>query len=77
MKKQLLLLVCVLIMSSNAFAQYTLDWQQNAGNDSRTSQMCAVDSQDNIIVTGYAANNSLFTRKYNISGTLLWETSDS
>ena len=77
MKKQLLLFVYALIMSSNAFAQYTLDWERNAGTEAKTSQMSAVDSQDNIIVTGYGATSSLYTRKYNISGTLLWETSDS
>ncbi len=63
--------------TSNAIAQYNLDWEQNAGTESKTSQMSAVDSQDNIIVTGYGATSSLYTRKYNISGTLLWETSDS
>lgn len=79
MKNIIKLLVATIIFftTSNAFAQYTLDWQQNAGTESKTSQMSVVDSQDNIIVTGYGLNSLLWTRKYNISGTLLWETSNS
>ncbi len=79
MKNFTKLFVSIIIFFScnNILAQYTLDWQQNAGTESKTSQMSVVDSQDNIIVTGYGASSSIYTRKYNISGTLLWETSDS
>ena len=66
MKKQLLLLVYVLIFSSNAFAQYTLDWQQNANYDQKQSVMSVVDTQDNVVVTGYLQSNAMFTRKYDI-----------
>ncbi|MEK8179534.1 T9SS type A sorting domain-containing protein [Flavobacterium buctense] len=79
MKKitKLLAVTLLLFSSSNALSQYSLDWEQNAGSEAKTSQMSAVDSQDNIVVTGHAATSSIYTRKYNISGTLLWETTDS
>ena len=77
MKKQLLLLVYVLIFSSNAFAQYTLDWQQNANYDQKQSVMSVVDTQDNVVVTGYLQSNAMFTRKYDISGAFLWEVTDT
>lgn len=77
MKKQLLLLVYIFIISSNAFAQYTLDWERNANFDQKQSVMSAIDSQDNVVVTGYLQSNAMFTRKYDISGALLWEVSDS
>jgi hypothetical protein len=77
MKKLLLLLVYVLLISSNVFAQYTLDWERNANQDQKQSVMSAVDSQDNVVVTGYLQSYRMFTRKYNISGTLLWEVEDA
>jgi hypothetical protein len=75
--KTILILFYVIAMTSNAIAQYNLDWQQNANNDSKTSVMSVVDSQDNIIVTGYLQSFQIFTRKYDLSGTLLWEAADS
>lgn len=72
-----ILLSFVLLISTNIFAQYTLDWQQNASWDQKQSVMCAVDSLDNVVVTGYLQSYQIFTRKYDISGTLLWEVQDS
>lgn len=66
----------IFISSSNAIAQYTLDWEQNASFDQKQSVMSALDSQDNVVVTGYLQSNAMFTRKYDISGALLWEVSD-
>ena len=74
---KLLVALLVLFYSSNTFAQYTLDWQQNANYDQKKSVMSAVDSQDNAIVTGYVQSNAMFTRKYDISGTFLWEVADA
>ena len=73
----LLIALLLFLTTSNIFGQFTLDWQQNANQDQKQSVMSIVDSQDNIIVTGYLQNNQIFTRKYNISGTFLWETTDS
>ena len=39
--------------------------------------MSTVDSEDNLIVTGYWQNYQIFTRKYDISGNLLWEVADA
>ena len=66
-----------LIAATNTFAQYTLDWQQNASLDQKQSVMSTVDSLDNVVVTGYLQSFKMFTRKYDISGTLLWEVADS
>ena len=74
---KILIASIIFISSSNAFAQYTLDWERNASFDQKQSVMSAVDSQDNVVVTGYLQSNAMFTRKYDISGTLLWEVSDS
>jgi hypothetical protein len=74
---RILILFYIFALTSNAFAQYNLDWQQNANNDSKKSVMSVVDSQDNIIVTGYMQNFQIFTRKYDLAGTLLWEAADS
>jgi len=67
----------IFLISSNAFGQYDLEWQQNAGQDSKKSVMSTVDSQDNIIVTGYLQSYRMYARKYDITGTLLWEVEDA
>jgi hypothetical protein len=76
-KKILMAIVCFFTAVTTVFAQYTIDWQQNASQDQKQSVMSTVDSQDNIIVTGYLQNNQIFTRKYDISGAFLWESIDS
>ena len=78
MKQFLTILGCFLLLNTtDSTAQYTLDWQQNASLDQKQSVMSVVDSLDNIVVTGYLQSNQMFTRKYDIAGTLLWEVSDA
>lgn len=77
MKKQLLLLIFVLILSNHSFAQFTLDWMQDENEYNKTATMMATDSQDNLIVTGYLTNQNIYTRKYDINGNVLWEVSDA
>jgi Secretion system C-terminal sorting domain len=76
MKWLIVYTVCFISTTTHLFAQYSLDWLQGAGNYAKTSVMSAVDSEDNLIVTGYWQNFQIFTRKYDISGTLLWEVAD-
>lgn len=76
-KTKTILIGLLLISTSGLFAQYTLDWQQNANLDQKQNVMSAVDSQDNVVLTGYLQSNGMFTRKYTMSGTLLWEVQDS
>jgi hypothetical protein len=76
-KKITLAAFCLLTTVSTVFCQYTLDWQQNASMDPKKPVMSAVDSFDNVIVTGYLQSYRMFTRKYSISGALLWEVEDS
>lgn len=77
MKRLINLTASFLFIATNLFAQYTFDWMQGAGNYSKTSVMSTVDSEDNLIVTGYWQNFQIFTRKYDISGTLIWEAADA
>jgi hypothetical protein len=73
---QLLFVLLVLFSSKNTTAQYTLDWEQNANQDSKKSVMSAIDTQDNVVVAGYLQSYHMYTRKYDIAGTLLWEVED-
>lgn len=74
---RLLVASIIFFSSSNMFAQYALDWMNPAGDDQKQSVMSTVDSQDNVIVTGYWQSYQIFTRKYDISGALLWEIADA
>ena len=76
MKKLILLSVLTSMICTSSYCQYSFDWMQSAGNNSKIAVMSAVDNEDNLIVTGYWQNFQLFTRKYDNSGTLLWEVSD-
>jgi hypothetical protein len=49
----------------------------DAGNYSKTAVMSAIDSQDNLIVTGYWQSYNLYTRKISPEGALLWEAEDA
>ncbi|MFN0188347.1 MAG: hypothetical protein ACKVQV_06565 [Bacteroidia bacterium] len=78
MKQVITFLYCIMILNTpDSLAQFTFDWEQNASFDQKQSVMSAVDSLDNIIVTGYLQSYRMFTRKYDITGTLLWEVQDS
>lgn len=73
---QLALFTLLLFSNSNTSAQYTLAWEQNAGQDSKKSVMSAIDTQDNLVVTGYLQSYRMYTRKYDLTGALLWEVED-
>ncbi|MEH6765263.1 MAG: T9SS type A sorting domain-containing protein [Aequorivita antarctica] len=77
MKKLITRTIFILFFAINLHAQYTFDWMQGAGNYSKNSVMSTVDSEDNLIVTGYWQNFETYTRKYDISGSLLWEMADT
>jgi hypothetical protein len=77
MKKLISLTGFFLLIAPNLFAQYTFDWMQGDVNNAKTSVMSTVDADDNLIVTGYWQNYRIFTRKYDITGTLLWEIDDA
>jgi len=77
MKKLFTLTIFFLFIITNLQAQYSFDWMQGAGNYSKNSVMSTVDSEDNLIVTGYWQSYQIFTRKYDVSGTLLWEVADA
>ena len=64
--RKLIVSTILILTSCNVFAQYTLDWEQNAGVDSKLSVMSAIDSLDNVVVTGYLQSYQMFTRKYDI-----------
>jgi hypothetical protein len=68
---------CILVTITNLFAQYTFDWLQPSDNYAKTSVMSTVDLSDNVIVTGYWQSYKIFTRKYDLAGSLQWEVSDS
>lgn len=67
----------LLLASANVFAQYTIDWVNPCGNFNKIGVMSARDNMDNLIITGYFQSENIYTRKYDINGTLLWETIDS
>ena len=67
----LFFVLMVLFSSKNTSAQYTLDWEHNANQDSKKSVMSAIDTQDNVVVAGYLQSYRMYTRKYDIAGTLL------
>lgn len=78
MKQSVLFFVFFALLSTlNAYAQYSFDWMESAGNFAKSSVMGTVDSADNVIVTGYWQNYQMFTRKLDQEGNLLWEVADA
>ena len=77
MKKQLLILVILLMTNSSLFAQYTLDWMNDVGEYNKTGVTIATDNSNNVVVSGHWLHSNIYTRKYTSTGTLLWETSDA
>lgn len=73
MKQLHLAVLCILLLSANAAAQYSTDWIKPAEANSKNGVMLARDNQDNVITTGYWNANNTFTRKYNKFGVLQWE----
>lgn len=79
MKNLLLLLsFCFLVLVSDSFGQYNLDWTQPSESTAKTGVMSTVDSDDNLIVVGHTGiSPQLFIRKFTLSGDLLWEANDT
>jgi hypothetical protein len=77
MKKHLLLALFVLLSVQILNAQYSLHWLHDASLFNKIGSRSVVDNGDNIIVTGYYQSENIYTRKYDINGTLLWEVEDS
>ncbi len=65
------------IITTGLTAQYAIDWIADADNYNKTAVMGATDSQQNLIVAGYWQSYSMFTRKINPEGNLLWEAEDA
>lgn len=60
-----------------SFAQNEPDWSISSGDNNQYGTMMALDSQGNIIVTGYRPSFIIdahsYTYKYNTSGELIWD----
>lgn len=77
MKKAAYSFALFMTISISLSAQYTLEWMTDAGNYSKTASMSAIDSQDNLIITGYWQSYNMYTRKISPDGSLMWETEDA
>lgn len=77
MKKILLLLSCLMMVSINLLADYSTDWIKPADNYLKTGVMIARDKKDNVVVTGYIQTENIYTRKYDKFGNFLWEKSSA
>lgn len=77
MKRSLSLGAIFIFMVTQSFSQFTLDWMNPAGDFNKIAVKSVVDNMDNIVVTGYYQSNNIYTRKYDINGNLLWETTDA
>ncbi len=77
MKKEITFLTAILFVTTNLFAQYAIDWINPCGVFNKINVASAIDSQDNLIVTGYYQSENMYTRKYDLAGNFLWETIDS
>lgn len=66
-----------LMIYGNCWAQYSLDWMEEAGNFNKINSMMTIDDSDNIITTGYMIHENIYTRKIDISGNLIWEIMDA
>ncbi len=75
--KKIITVVILLISSHHLFATYSVDWSKPADTYYKSGTMIARDSSDNVIVTGFTATSSIYTRKYDKFGNLMWEKSDT
>lgn len=70
-----------LFLSLVALAQNEPDWSISNGDNYQYGSMMALDSQGNIVVTGYRPSSIInaysYTYKYNTNGELIWNTSSS
>jgi hypothetical protein len=77
MKRNVMLLYLLLVVSIGIDAQYSTDWIRPADNYLKSGTMIARDNADNVIVTGYIQNQNIYTRKYDKFGNFLWEKTSS
>src|SRR6476620_3042737 len=77
MKKTIILIGYLVMVSVNLFANYSTDWIKPADNYLKSGSMIVRDNADNLIVTGYIQAQNIYTRKYDKFGTLMWESIDS
>jgi len=66
--KQLILAVCMGILTTAAIADVTVDWVHDG---TATATWSAVDKNDNVFVTSW--DGSIYTRKFDKFGVLQWE----
>src|SRR6476659_7685712 len=77
MKKTIILIGYLVVVSTTLLAQYSTDWIRPADNYLKTGVMIARDNSDNVIVIGYIQSQNIYTRKYDKFGNLLWEKSST
>ena len=77
MKNLIFIILFLCWYPSYLFSQYTLDWVNPSGTYNKTAVISVKDDLDNLILTGYLPNENIYTRKYDINGTFLWEAIDS
>ncbi len=79
--KRIFILIIAIISSQILFAQYNPNWVVPAADYFKNGSMAAIDSSNNLIITGYrpayAGASHIYTRKFDISGNLMWEQIDS
>ncbi|MBL7922880.1 MAG: hypothetical protein JNL88_01645 [Bacteroidia bacterium] len=80
MKKHLAF-VLLSFLSGHLKAQYNPDWVVPAAEYQKTGVMMACDTGNNLIITGYRPSYlgaaHIYTRKFDETGNLLWERTDS
>jgi hypothetical protein len=78
--KTTVLFLFALVASQAVQAQYPPDWVVASSDFYRMGSMLATDSESNAVMTGDRSatigNASIFTRKLDIDGNLLWETTE-
>jgi hypothetical protein len=78
--KTIALFLFALAASQVVHAQYPPDWVVASSDFYKMGSMLATDSQGNAVMTGdrsaFIGNANIFTRKLDIDGNLLWETTE-
>lgn len=67
------LLFLLLLWGGMSPASVSIDWLKTGESIYKNNAMVARDGNDNVFVTGYTTNGSIYTRKYDILGNFLWE----
>ena len=66
-------LLILLGFSSSGAQTVTEAWVQSDANGNPYGSMIAMDSQENVVVTGWRLGDYIITKKYDPDGNLLWE----